>query len=403
MLRAEVAVAMSLDWQKYFSPYAQHAGGAETRAFLRLVGQPGIISFAGGVPDSNLFPAPLIADAHARIFADPKLAQTALQYSVSEGWPPLREWIAQHMRSKGVACGIENILITSGSQQALYLAGRLLLGEGDTVLTERPTYLGLLHAFAGNNPKYGPLSALYGDEDVSAKADYMMPDFANPTGESYSLAAREKLLAAAAKHDIVLVEDGAYTDLRYRGAPLPSLLALDTELSGGIDNSRVLYCGTFSKTLIPGLRAGWVVAASAAIQKLGLLRQAIDFHNSPLSQMVLTDVAARLPQSHIAMLCETYGARCAAMLSALQEHMPQGVTWTKPEGGMFLWLTLPETMDSTALLKDAFAQGIAFVPGAAFYPGDRKFNTLRLNFTACEPATIRDGIARLAKLIARGP
>jgi DNA-binding transcriptional MocR family regulator len=182
---------------------------------------------------------------------------------------------------------------------------------------------------------------------------------------------------------------------------LPSLLALDAERNGSIEQSRVLYCGTFSKTIIPGLRAGWVVAASPVIQKMGLLRQAIDFHNSPLSQMVLTDVATRLPQSHVAMLCETYGARCAAMLRALVEYMPEGCTWTKPEGGMFLWLTLPETMDSSELLKSALAEGIAFVPGAAFYPDDRKFNTLRLNFTACEPATIRDGIARLARLIAR--
>ena len=392
---------MAADWETRFSPYAQHVGGAETRAFLRLVGQPGLISFAGGVPDSSLFPSQLIADAHARIFADAAQTKTALQYSISEGWPPLREWIAQHMRSKGVACGIENILITSGSQQGLYLSGRLLLGEGDGVLTERPTYLGLLHAFAGNNPKYAPLSALNEDGRVSAKLAYVMPDFANPTGESYSLAARQRLIAAAANHDIALLEDAAYTDLRYKGAPLPSLLAFDAERSGGIEKSRVLYCGTFSKTIIPGLRGGWVVAASPVIQKMGLLRQAIDFHNSPLSQMVLTDVAARLPQSHVSMLCEIYGARCAAMLRALDDHMPQGVTWTKPEGGMFLWLTLPEPMDSAELLKDALSEGVAFVPGAAFYPDERKHNTLRLNFTACEPDMIREGIARLAKRIAR--
>jgi len=392
---------VAADWETRFSPYAQHVGGAETRAFLRLVGQPGLISFAGGVPDSSLFPSQLIADAHARIFADAAQTKTALQYSISEGWPPLREWIAQHMRSKGVACGIENILITSGSQQGLYLSGRLLLGEGDGVLTERPTYLGLLHAFAGNNPKYAPLSALNEDARVSAKLAYVMPDFANPTGESYSLAARQRLIAAAAQHDIALLEDAAYTDLRYKGAPLPSLLAFDAERSGGIEKSRVLYCGTFSKTIIPGLRGGWVVAASPVIQKMGLLRQAIDFHNSPLSQMVLTDVAARLPQSHVSMLCEIYGARCAAMLRALDDHMPQGVTWTKPEGGMFLWLTLPEPMDSAELLKDALSEGVAFVPGAAFYPDERKHNTLRLNFTACEPDMIREGIARLAKRIAR--
>ncbi len=391
---------MPSDWDARFSPYGQRAGGAETRAFLRLVGQPGLISFAGGVPDSNLFPSQLIADAHARIFADPAQMKTALQYSMSEGWPPLREWIAQYMRGKGVPCGIENILITSGSQQGLYLCGRLLLGESDGLLTERPTYLGALHAFAGNNPHYGPLSALDRDERITAKAAYVMPDFANPTGESYSPAQRERLLAAAAKHDIVLIEDAAYTDLRYEGAPLSSLLALDAGRNGGIEQCRVLYCGTFSKTIIPGLRGGWVVAASPVIQKMGLLRQAIDFHNSPLSQMVLTDVATRLPQSHIAMLCETYGARCTAMLRALSEHMPKDVTWTKPQGGMFIWLTLPETMDSGALMNEALALGIAFVPGAAFYPGEPKRNTLRLNFTACETDTIREGIARLAGLIA---
>jgi hypothetical protein len=392
---------MSRDWPQRFSPYGQRAGGAETRAFLRLVGQPGLISFAGGIPDTNLFPTQLIADAHARVFADPARAGAALQYSMSEGWPPLREWIASYMRGKGVACGIDNILITSGSQQGLYLTGRLFLGEGDGVLTERPTYLGLLHAFAGCQPNYGPVAALKDATPVDAKLAYVMPDFANPTGESLSLAEREALLDRAYVHDVVLLEDAAYTELRYRGAPKPSMLSLDVARCGGIDESRTVYCGTFSKTIIPGLRGGWVVAATPVIQKMGLLRQAIDFHNSPLSQMVLTDVAARLPQSHIAMLCETYGARCKAMLQALERLMPPGVTWTNPEGGMFIWLTLPASIDTAQLLTDALAEGVAFVPGAAFFPTAPEHNHLRLNFTTCEPATIDEGIARLAKLIAK--
>jgi hypothetical protein len=390
---------VSADWEKRFSPYARRAGGAETRTFLRLVGQPGIISFAGGIPDPSLFPTALIADAHRRILEDPKRAAAALQYSQSEGYGPLREWIAGHMRAKGITCGIDNILITNGSQQGLYLAGRLLLGEGDAVLTERPTYLGLLHAFAGNHPKYGPLVALARPDKVEAKLAYVMPDFANPTGNSYSLGQRHALLAGAKMHDIVLLEDAAYTDLRYSGAPMPSLLALDIERVGSIEESRIIYCGTFSKTIIPGLRTGWVVAATPVIQKMGLLKQASDFHTAALTQMVLTDVAAQLPQSHIAMLCETYGARLRAMLEALAASMPPDVSWTKPEGGMFVWATLPGGLDAAQLLKAAIAAGIAFVPGESFFPDNPLKNTLRLSFTACEPATIRDGIARLGRLI----
>jgi DNA-binding transcriptional MocR family regulator len=391
---------LSRNWQERLSAYAQRAGGAETRAFLRMVGQPGLISFAGGIPDPALFPAALIADAHRRVLEDPKMAAAGLQYSQSEGYAPLREWIAGHMRGKGVACGIENILITNGSQQGLYLAGRLLLGEGDVVLTERPTYLGLLHALAGNNPKYGLLSVLAGSAHLDAKLAYVMPDFANPTGNSFSLQQRQDILTDAVKHDVVLLEDGAYTDLRYSGAPKPSLQALDCK-SGGIERSRVIYCGTFSKTIIPGLRAGWVVAASPVIEKMGLLKQASDFHTAPLTQMVLTDVAQRLPQSHLAGLCETYGARLKAMLEGLAASMPPGISWTKPEGGMFVWASLPHGMDAGELLKEALAAGVAFVPGEAFFPDHQLKNTLRLNFTACAPATISEGLARLGTLIAR--
>jgi len=391
---------MPADWASRFSPYAQRAGGAETRAFLRLVGQPGLISFAGGVPDSNLFPSGLIAEAHARIFADPKLSQTALQYSVSEGWPPLREWIAQHMRSKGVPCGIENILITSGSQQALYLSERLLLGEGDGALTERPTYLGLLHAFAGNNPKYGPLSALEGEDRVSAKLAYVMPDFANPSGESYSLAARQRLIAAAAKHDIVLVEDAAYTDLRYEGAPLPSLLALDAERAQGIEQSRVLYCGTFSKTIVPGLRVGWIAAPRTVIRKLVLIKQAADLHSSQINQMVMYEVARKTLSDRTAIIRKAYRERRDAMLDALARHMPACISWTKPQGGMFMWVTLPEDIDTGALFTRALEEAqVAFVPGRAFFPDRSAANALRLNFTRADPITIDTGIRRLSNVL----
>jgi len=214
------------------------------------------------------------------------------------------------------------------------------------------------------------------------------------------LPAREALLAGAEVHDAAILEDGAYTDLRYAGAPLPSLLALDTQ-ARGIERTRVIYSGTFSKTISPGLRTGWVVAASPVIEKMGLLKQASDFHVSALTQMVLADVVQRLPQSHIAGLCETYGVRLGTMLDGLAAHMPASASWTKPEGGMFVWVSLPETIDTGELLKAALAEGIAYVPGASFFPADKQHNHLRLNFTACPPETIRAGIARLAALIAQ--
>ena len=245
----------------------------------------------------------------------------------------------------------------------------------------------------------GPLCGLRGADPVHAKLAYAMPDFANPTGQSLSIQEREALLAGAEAMTSCCSKMPPIRSCAIAARRCPSLLALDLERRP-IDESRVIYCGTFSKTIIPGLRAGWVVAAKPVIQQMGLLKQASDFHTSPLTQMVLTEVASRLPQSHIAMLCETYGARCEAMLAALSAHMPPGVSWTTPEGGMFIWATLPDTIDAAELLAEAIAAGVAFVPGAAFFPDNPKANTLRLNFTACGPAAIRDGIARLGQLIA---
>ena len=391
---------MSIDWEARFSPYGRLATASEIRELLKVLDRPGIISFAGGIPDPAFFPTALIAEAHRHVLEDPARGGASLQYSISEGYPPLREWLVGHMRAKNVECGINNILITTGSQQGIYLVGRLLLSPGDGVLTARPTYLGVLQAFAGSEPRYGTLGALTGGQPFPAKLGYAMPDFANPTGESITLPGRMALVAGAYLKDVVLLEDAAYTDLRYSGVPRPSLLALDLERCGNIEESRVIYTGTFSKTIIPGLRVGWVVAPKAVIQKLVLLKQASDLHTSTLTQIVLNEVASRLPQSHMAMLCENYGARCAAMLKALTQHMPPGVTWTKPEGGMFVWVTLPEGIDGAQLLAQAIEIGVAFVPGAAFFPQDRQRNTLRLNFSLCDPATIGEGIARLGKLIA---
>jgi len=392
---------MAIDWEARFSSYGKHATASEIRELLKVLDRPGIISFAGGIPDPALFPTALIAEAHRHVFEDGARSGAALQYSVSEGFPPLRQWLRDYMRAKGVNCGIDNILITTGSQQGIYLTGRLILNSGDRVLTARPTYLGVLQAFGGNSPRYGTLDALTDGEACDAKLAYAMPDFANPTGESISLSERKALIAGAHAKDVIILEDAAYCDLRYSGEPRPSLLALDLESVGSIEESRVIYTGTFSKTIVPGLRVGWVVAAKAVIKKLVLLKQASDLHTSTLTQMALTEVVSRLPQSHIAMLCENYGARRDAMLDALKRHMPPGVSWTKPEGGMFIWVNLPAGIDGAQLLAEAIQVGVAFVPGGAFFPDHRQHNTLRLNFSLCDPETIRTGIERLGKLISR--
>lgn len=387
------------EWDARFSAYGKRAVASEIRELLKLLDRPNLISFAGGIPDPALFPQRLIAQAHARILDGMASGGVALQYSVSEGYRPLREWLAAYMATKGVTCRPENILITNGSQQALYLTARLFLDKGDAVLTARPAYLGALQAFAANEPEFLPLSDLARADLPTAKLAYVMPDFANPTGETMTLAERKALLEGADAHNVIVIEDGAYSELRYDGAPLPSLLALDAARNGGIEAARVVHCGTFSKTVIPGLRVGWMVAPAAVINKAVLLKQANDLHTSTLTQMALADVVAHLPQSHIAMLCETYGARRDAMMRALAAHMPAGVAWTKPAGGMFVWLTLPEHIDASDLLPKAIEAGVAFVPGGSFFTGTRKANTARLSYTLADPKQIEDGIVRLARLI----
>jgi len=391
-----------IDWAERFSPYGRRAKASEIRELLKLLDQPDIISFAGGIPDPKLFPRHLMAEVHAEIFADEALSNQALQYSVSEGYGPLRDLLVAEMKSFGVTCTRDNIVITNGSQQGLDLLGRLFIGPEDKILVARPTYLGLLQAFTAAGPTYGDIAQLTGPEPVSAKLAYAMPDFQNPSGETMTLEEREKLLDGARRSDVVVVEDTAYNKLAYDGALLPSLMELDIAHEGGIENSRVVYCGTFSKSVVPGLRVGWIVAATPIIQKLVLMKQASDLHTSTLAQVALAKVMERLPANHADTLCATYRPRRDAMVEALEEFMPEGVTFTRPGGGMFIWVKLPEGFDGAALLARAIAEErVAFVPGSAFYATQAMSNTLRLSFSATCPDKIREGIRRLGSLIAR--
>jgi len=383
-------------WNDRFSQRMAHVRASEIRELLKLLDQPDILSFAGGIPDPVLFPTERISELYAQVLAE--AGPQALQYSVSEGLPALRRWIAERMTAGGVPCDEGNVVITAGSQQALDLIGKLFLSRGDTVLAERPTYMGALGAFNAYEPAYADLD---GEAPAGARLAYVVPDFANPTGRTMTRREREALLDRADAHDLVVVEDGAYRDLRFAGTDEPSLLALDVARSGGIENARTLFCGTFSKTLSPALRLGWVCAPRPVIDKLVLLKQGCDLHVSTINQMVAARVVAEGYDAHLERLRGHYRERASAMQTALARHMPMGVTWSKPQGGMFVWLQLPEGLDGAQLLEDALAhERVAFVPGAPFFATDPQPNTLRLSYSLPPPADIDEGVRRLARVIA---
>jgi DNA-binding transcriptional MocR family regulator len=385
---------------------------SEIRELLKLLDQPGVISFAGGIPDPALFPVQQAAEAYAAILGDAAAAGGSLQYSVSEGYQPLRQWIVRHMGSLGVPCDADNVVITSGSQQALEFLGRLLLSPGDTALTMAPTYLGALQAFSAYEPRYDELRPEDGNRTPASYADaarvaagavkfaYVVPSFANPTGETLSLAARENLLDLAAELDIPVIEDAAYAMLRFEGEPVPPILALEIARRGSIDAARTIYCGTFSKVMSPGLRIGWIVAPKPLIRRLVMIKQASDLNNATLNQMVMHRMAEAAFEERVAASCAHYRRRRDAMLAALARHMPKGVSWTEPKGGLFTWLRLPEGQDGAALLTRSLAEAkVAFVPGSAFFFDDRARNTARLSYSLPGEDKIEEGIARLARLI----
>lgn len=396
----------AIDWAERFSARMDRVHASEIRELLKLLDQPDILSFAGGIPDPDLFPAERIQADYEAVLTDPVLAKQALQYSVSEGYLPLREWIAERMTRDGMPCEPHNIMLTAGSQQALDLIGKLFISPGDTVVVARPTYLGALQAFNGYQPSYRdlPEAALRGGEaDLPHGAlGYFVPDFANPTGVSLTLAEREALLDLAAALDMTLVEDAAYRELRFAGEPTPTLLSLDIKRCGGIDNARTMFLGTLSKTLSPALRIGWVCGPKPVIEKLVLLKQGADLHVSTINQMVAHRAVSEGYDQHLHRLRGAYGAKGRVMLAALERTMPRGVTWSHPDGGMFVWIDLPEGIDGAELLARAIAEErVAFVPGAPFFAEVKTANAIRLSYSLPTDAQIEEGVGRLARLISK--
>ena len=400
-----------LNWENIFATRSSRMRASEIRELLKLLERPDIISFAGGIPDPALFPDQEFKQAYADIFSGPTV-NAALQYSVSEGYKPLREWLVGQMAALGVPCELDNVFIVSGSQQGLDYLGKLFLSPKDTALVTAPTYLGALQAYNAYEPTYDQLTpngnrtpdsyrAAAAQAGGRVKFAYLSADFANPTGETVDLAAREKLIDLADELDIAIIEDAAYQSLRYDGEAIPPILALEIARKGSINDTRTIYCGSFSKTLAPGLRVGFIVANAPVIRKLVLMKQAADLHSSTINQIAIHQVAERGFDAQVAKVRKTYSHRRDCMLAALAKYMPDGTSWTKPQGGMFVWITLPKGMDGAKLLARSLETAkVAFVPGQAFFADGTGANTFRLSFSCANDEMIEEGISRLGKLIA---
>ncbi|RCK53620.1 aminotransferase [Thalassospira profundimaris] len=401
---------MTLQWNDLIVRDARALTASEIRDLLKVAERPEITSFAGGVPDPALFPLDDFNTVYQDLMADDAAGRRSLQYSISEGLPALRQWIADDLAASGAKRDIDNILITCGAQQGLDMLGRLLLESGREIVVEKPTYLGAMQAFSMRRPDYvgvdmdadGPvIEQLEAAFAKGTRVAYLAPDFQNPTGRSYSLERRLAVLEVARNYGAVILEDAAYCKLSYDGTQLPSLLALD-ETQGDPNAGCVIQLGTFSKTLAPALRIGWVTAPRPVIERLVLMKQAGDLHVSTVNQEAALRAARRLFPGHIEGLRDAYRHKRDTMLKALDDFMPEGVSYTRPEGGMFIWLTLPDHIDSRKLLEVALDDAkVAFVPGQAFFCDHSGSNTARLSFATEKPERIRSGIERLAALIKR--
>jgi len=382
-----------------FSRRASAVKRSFIREILKVTQRPDIISFAGGLPNPASFPVADIARAAQTVLSRDGAA--ALQYQTTEGFAPLRAWIAEHYnREWNLGVSPAEILVTSGPQQSIDLLGKVFINAGDRILLERPSYLGAIQAFQVYEPElvHVPLSEEGLDvaslraalDEAPAKMVYVVPNFQNPSGLSYSEPARRAVCDALRGRDALLVEDDPYAALRFRGTPLPPLRSYYGAGS--------VMLGTFSKTVSPGIRTGWVCAPPEIIERLVTLKQAADLHSDALSQRILHEyLTTSDTAAHIEKIRAMYGRQCDTMLSAIAEHCPSEVKYTRPEGGMFLWMTLPEGVSSLRLFDRALAVGVAFVPGIPFYVDGGGDNTLRLNFSNSDEARIREGIERLGK------
>jgi 2-aminoadipate transaminase len=409
------AAGAGMKWEQMYAKRTHRMKRSAIRELLKVIRRPEVISFAGGLPAAELFPIPQVKDAVCGVLD--KLGGKSLQYGETEGVLELREWIAREFSRNGAQVSVENVLITTGAQQALDLVGRVLLDEGDRAVVESPTYLALLSAW---RPYSGEFLAVPSDEDgmrVDAlpellkkrpKLIYVTPNFQNPQGTTLTLERREKLVKLLREFGVALLEDNPYGELRFDGKPLPHLLEVEGatrtgQCAGPVAAqypNHVIYSGTFSKVLMPGLRVGWVIAAPELIDKLGMAKQAADLHTSTICQHAALELLRRgFLDEFVPVLCKSYGERRDIMLAALEKHFGSNAKWTRPDGGMFLLVTLPSKCDTTEMLSRALKQNVAYVPGEEFHLNGEGRNTMRLNFSNARPEQIEEGIRRLAAVI----
>jgi 2-aminoadipate transaminase len=379
-------------------------GASAIREILKVTEQPEVISFAGGLPAPEIFPVEELARAHAEVFA--KEGAQACQYSTTEGWLPLREWIAARMRLRGVRdADAGRVLVTSGSQQGIDLVGKIFLDPGDCVVVENPCYLAALQVLKG----YEATLVAVGSDDEGMKVDeieraieragrrpkfiYVVSQFHNPKGTTLSLERRRQLLEVSRRFAVPIVEDDPYGELRYRGAALPPLAAMD-------EDGLVIYLSTFSKTLSPGMRIGWAHASHEVFTALVRAKQAADLHTNTIQQRAASRLLATFDfDAHVERIRKVYGERLDRMLAALAEHFPPSSRWTRPDGGLFLWVELPEGLSAEELFEGAVAERVAFVPGAPFFAADPQHNFMRLNFSNSSTGAIEEGVRRLGNLL----
>lgn len=397
---------MQTPWEYRYAHRMQKMGSSVIRELLKFTEQPDIISFAGGLPAPEVFPLKEFHEACNAVLDN--FGPQALQYGTTEGYTPLREMIARRATRYMVEVDADNILVTSGSQQALDFIGRLFVNRGDYIVVESPTYLGALQAWNAYGAQYIPVRAdehgMIVDEleaalRIGPKFIYILPNFQNPSGSTLSLERRMKLVELADKYGVPIIEDDPYGQLRYEGEHIPSVVTLDSEYrgpNGGHYSGNVIYLSTFSKLLAPGLRLAWVIAPPQVIRKLVMTKQAADLHTSSFIQYVAYEVAkGGFLDEHVKTIRAVYKERRDVMIEMMEEMFPASVTFSRPQGGMFLWGVLPEGMDAAEVLKRAIEQKVAFVPGEAFHPTGGGKNTMRLNFSYSSPDTIREGITRL--------
>ncbi len=399
---------MEIDPGKFFSDRAKGMKGSEIRRLFEISMRPGVISFAGGLPDPGSFPSERVAELLGSLLR--QKGEILLQYGHARGDRELIDLVAKRMRDKGIDASSENTLMTSGAQQVLDIVGKLFVNPGDVVIFENPSFIGALGAFRNYQArpvgidmddegvvieKLDAILRKLRDDGVPVKILYTIPNFHNPTGITMAQERRVKLIELCERYDLIIVEDDAYGDLSFEGNA-GMYRAIKSMDKGG----RVIYAGSFSKIISPGIRLGWAIVPGEIADKFEMAKQMMDVCPSPLIQVIASElIKDGYLEDHIVKLRSIYRSRRDAMLSALERHMPEGVKWTKPKGGFYIWVTLPEGMDTLELLEKALENEVAYVIGSPFYADEDVKNTLRISFCHETEDVIEEGIARLGRAV----